>query len=89
LQTAIVTGVRESDPACAAFVGVLIERIDRHPDLMANWAIKGVRFGKADRDKAEANLAVVVERMQQKFDLAGRRHSNRVRHSLWEPAAAR
>jgi hypothetical protein len=85
LQAAIVAAVREADPACEAFVGVVIERIDRDPDAMANWTIKGVKFGKADRAKASPILATIVERMQQKFDLS-RKHSERLRVSLWEPA---
>jgi hypothetical protein len=88
LQAAIVAGVRQADPACEAFVGVVIERVDRDPDVMSNWAIKGIKFGKADRAKASRILATVVERMQQKFDLASRKHSERSRVSLWEPADA-
>jgi hypothetical protein len=86
LQAAIVAAVREADPACEAFVGVVVERIDRDPDAMANWTIKGVKFGKADRAKAGPILATVVERMQQKFDLTSRKHPERLRVSLWEPA---
>ena len=88
LQAAIVAGVREADPACEPFVGVVIERVDGDPDIKANWAIKGVKFGKADRAKTSPILATVVERMQQKFDLAGRKHSEKPRLSLWEPADA-
>jgi hypothetical protein len=35
----------------------------------ANWAIKGIRFGRADRDKCSAVLAFVVKKMQGEFEL--------------------
>jgi hypothetical protein len=38
--------------------------------LDADWAIKGVRFGKADRDNCSLALATIVERMQREFSLA-------------------
>ena len=34
-----------------------------------NWAVRGVRFGKADRDKSGKVLATVVEQMQREFSL--------------------
>ena len=88
LQAAIVAAVRETDPACEGLVGVVIERVDRGPETTTNWAVKGVKFGKADRAKAGPILAAIVEGMQQKFDLARRKHSERSRVSLWEPADA-
>ena len=65
----ITAAVKKSDPQCEPFVGALIE--DRAPRSRedANWAIKGIRFGRAARDKCSAALVVVVDKMQHAFEL--------------------
>jgi hypothetical protein len=70
LQAAITKAVRRADPKCAGFVGVIIQREAPKAPFNADWAIKGVRFGKADRDTSSAALATIVERMQREFNLA-------------------
>jgi hypothetical protein len=72
LQAAITKAVKKADPKCAGFVGVIVQRETPKTQLDANWAIKGVRFGKADRDKCSQALATIVERMQREFSLAKR-----------------
>jgi hypothetical protein len=72
LQSAITKAVKKADPKCAGFVGVIVQRETPKTQLDANWAIKGVRFGKADRDKCSLALATIVERMQREFSLAKR-----------------
>ena len=42
--------------------------------------------GEMTTPTGAAILATVVERMQQKFDLTSRKHPERLRVSLWEPA---
>lgn len=64
-----VTEVVKSAADCEAFVGVIIERIEPKSRTKPNWAIRGVRFGKTDRDKSGKVLANVVERMQLEFSL--------------------
>ena len=54
---------------CEAFVGVIIQRIEPKSRTDPNWAVRGVRFDKADRDKSGKVLATVVERMQHEFSL--------------------
>jgi hypothetical protein len=88
LQAAIVAGVRGTDPACEPFIGVVIERIDSAVASKANWTIKGVKYGKADRTKADSVLATIVERMQKEYDLAHRqpaRSEKSSKVSLWQP----
>jgi hypothetical protein len=68
LESAVTEAVK-SVPDCAAFVGVIIQRIEPKSRNDTNWAIKGVRFGKADRDNLGRVLADVVERMQREFSL--------------------
>jgi hypothetical protein len=67
LRFEITNFVRTSDPACASFVDVVIELTDPESPGDPNWAIRGVRFGRADREKSRAALASVVERMQATF----------------------
>jgi hypothetical protein len=70
LQSAITEAVRKADPDCEGFVGVVVRRETPKARLDANWAIRGVRFGKADRDKSSKALTTIVERMQREFVLA-------------------
>jgi hypothetical protein len=70
LQTAITKAVKKADPKCAGFVGVIVQRQTPKARLDADWAIKGVRFGKADRDTSSVALATIVDRMQREFSLA-------------------
>jgi hypothetical protein len=62
LQDAITEAVKKSDPGCEAFVGVIVERTKRSSTLEANWNVKGIKFGKADRNKASEVVAAVVEK---------------------------
>jgi hypothetical protein len=68
LELAIAAAVK-SDPQWEAFVGVWVEPCAQKTAEDANWAIKGIKFGKADRDKCRAALDTVVERMQGEFEL--------------------
>ena len=70
LQSAITEAVKKADPDCEAFIGVIVQRVTPKAQLDANWAIKGVRFGKADREKSRKALTTIVERMQREFVLA-------------------
>ena len=66
LERAIADAVKSQ---CEGFAGVLIERIKPQSRTDANWTIKGVRFGTADRDKSRKVLGTIVEQMQREFDL--------------------
>ena len=70
LELAIAAAVKQSDPQCEAFVGILVEYTVQKSRADANWAVKGIQFGKADRDKCAAAVATVVERMQLEFELS-------------------
>jgi hypothetical protein len=70
LQSAITKAVRKADPKCEGFIGVIVPRQAPKARLDADWTIKGVRFGKADRDTSNVALATIVERMQREFSLA-------------------
>jgi hypothetical protein len=70
LQSAITEAVKTADPDCDAFVGVVVQRETPKARLDANWAIRGIRFGNADRAKSSKALTTIVERMQREFVLA-------------------
>jgi hypothetical protein len=70
LQSAITEAVKKADPDCEAFVGVIVQRETPKTRLDANWAIRGIRYGHADRDKCSKALTTIVERMQREFILA-------------------
>jgi hypothetical protein len=70
LQSAIAEAVRKSDPACQGFVGVIIKRETPKSRFGANWGIRGVKFGSADREKSNKAIAAIVECMQREFRLS-------------------
>jgi hypothetical protein len=70
LEAAITAAVKRSARACEPFVGVLVERIPRDSAGEANWAVKGVRFGKSEREQCSSALSVIIERLKREFELA-------------------
>jgi len=71
----------EFDPSCEAFVCIIVERAKPNSRLDANWGIRGVKFGKANRDKSNEALTSIVERMQHEFSLSEDHHAVRSRGS--------
>jgi len=70
LERSLVEAVRASHPECEAFVGVIVERVvPGWPDA-ANWDVKGVRFGKADRKRCGGVLLDLVVQRQQEFEIS-------------------
>ena len=70
IQAAITRAVKKADPDCQPFVGVIVERTKRSSLQDANWAIRGIKFGGADRDKACDAVNRIVERMRCEFNLS-------------------
>jgi hypothetical protein len=70
LECAIAAAVKQSDPRCEAFIGVFVERSEPKLRGDANWAVRGVRFGKAERNQCNAALSVIVERMKREFEIS-------------------
>jgi hypothetical protein len=69
IEQAITAAVKKSDPLCENFISVWIEPSAQMTIHDANWHIKGIRFGSADREKCGAALKDVVEQMQKKYEL--------------------
>jgi hypothetical protein len=70
LQSAITGAVKKSDPDCEAFVDIIVEHVPPKSRFDANWAVRGVKFGRSDRGKSTAALLTIVARMQQEFKLS-------------------
>jgi hypothetical protein len=70
LELAIAEAVKEAAPGCEAFVGVIIQHSTPRSRFDANWAVRGVKFGKAARETVNEALATIVERMQREFRLS-------------------
>jgi cold shock protein len=70
LELKIAEAVRSSSPECAALVGIIVERITPESPGGVNWAVKGVKYGKAARDRCNASLLKSVEEGQRDFEIA-------------------
>jgi hypothetical protein len=70
LPTAIAEAVRKTEPCCEPFIGVIVEHAVSNSASDANWAIRGVRFGRADRSRASEALCKIVELMQRELILS-------------------
>jgi hypothetical protein len=67
LELAIATDVRETDTECEALIGVIVERVVPKSRGDVNWALRGVRYGKAERTRCNAAIAIIVERLQSEY----------------------
>ena len=65
LELAISDAVTKD--GCEEFVGVVVRRATPKSHLDPNWAIRGAKFGNADRKAANEALAAIVDRMQREF----------------------
>jgi hypothetical protein len=70
LEAAIATAVKSSDPRCEPFIGVFIERRTPNSRDDANWAVRGVKFGKAERENCNTALSLIVERLKREFEVS-------------------
>jgi hypothetical protein len=65
----MITEAVQAAPGCEAFVGVIVDRVTPKSRLDANWWLRGIRFGRMDRQIAREALTPIVERLQRKFRL--------------------
>lgn len=70
LELAIAEAVRKANPECSTLIGVIVERVDPKTPGGANWAVKGIKFGKADRDRCAAAISKLVESGQLEFEIS-------------------
>ena len=52
------------------FVGVIVERVVPGSPGAVNWAVRGVRYGKANRELCGAALSNCVSEKQLEFELS-------------------
>lgn len=70
LEQALTEVIKTSHPECEAFVGVVVERIAPASPDAANWGVKGVRYGRANRELCDAALSKSVIEGLGKFELS-------------------
>jgi len=70
LELAISEAVRKAAPGCEDLVGVIVRHTPPKSNLDPNWAVHGVKFGKAYRKMVNEALTGVVERMKKEFLLS-------------------
>lgn len=71
IEAGITVAVQSSDPDCAKFKGVIITPCEIG-ESGADWIMKGVKYGRAPRDKCDAALETIVKKLQTQFILANR-----------------
>lgn len=70
LELAIAESVRDSSPDCRGLIGVIVERVVPKSPADANWVLKGVRYGKAQRERCNAAISVCVADGQHEFEVS-------------------
>jgi hypothetical protein len=78
LESAITEAVKKAEPGCQAFVGVIVKRETPKSRFDSNWAIRGVKFGSADREKSSKALARTVQCMQREYRLSVDSHASEI-----------
>lgn len=70
LEQSLTEAVRASHSEFESFAGVIVERIVPGEPGGANWAVKGVKYGKADRHRSGVVLSHCAEEAQLGFELS-------------------
>jgi hypothetical protein len=69
LEAVLVETVRASDPRCEGLIGIIVERVVAASPDVANWAVKGVKYGRAEREPCSAAVSKCVEESQREFEV--------------------
>jgi hypothetical protein len=69
LEQSLTEAVRAGHPEFETFAGVIVERIVPERPGEANWVVKGVKYGKADRHRCGIVLSHCAEEAQREFEL--------------------
>jgi hypothetical protein len=65
----LAAAVKRSNPDCEPFVGVIVDRVAQNSLDDANWDVKGIKFGKSDREQCNSALSVIIQRLKSEFEL--------------------
>jgi hypothetical protein len=66
----LAENARGSDPQCGGLIEIIVERVVPVSPDGANWAVKGVKYGKAEREACNAAISKVVEEGQREFEVS-------------------
>lgn len=69
LEKILAEAVRTSHPDCKRLVGVIVEKVSPASPGGAGWAVKGVKYGNADRSQCAAALSIHLNQLQQEFQI--------------------
>jgi len=70
LETALAEAVRAHDAQCEGLIGVIVELVSPTSPAGSNWRVKGVKYGRAERDRCDAALSICVEKMQREIEIS-------------------
>lgn len=70
LEQSLAEAVRTSHPEFESFAGVIVEGIVPTVPGDTNWAVRGVKYGKADRHRSSTVLSYCVEEAQLEFEIS-------------------
>lgn len=70
LEQSLSDAIRTDDPECSGLVGIILEPAPPGAANGANWAVKGVRFGRVDRDRCTMVLARCLANMGSKYQVS-------------------
>lgn len=70
LESALAETVRGSDSRCEGLIEIIVERVVPGSPDGANWAVKGVKYGKAEREPCSAAISKFVEESQSEFEVS-------------------
>jgi hypothetical protein len=70
LEQSLTEAVRATHPEFEAFAGVIVERVAPPAPGGANWTVKGIRYGRADRHRSGIVLSYCVDEAQLELELA-------------------
>jgi CspA family cold shock protein len=70
LETALAEAVRAHDAQCEGLKGIIVERVRPTSPAGSNWHVKGVKYGKAERDRCDAALSICIEKMQREIEIS-------------------
>jgi hypothetical protein len=70
LEEKITEAIRGT-PGCEAFIGVVLMKVKPSSSFEANWGLRGVKYGRTDRDIVNRALNEIVHSTKKNFELEG------------------
>ena len=70
LERTLAERIRASDQRCEGFLEIFIERVVPGSRGNANWTVKGVKYGKAERDQCNIAIARCTKESQLEFEIS-------------------